>query len=74
MKEFKKPDVTAPRFRPEVYNILNKEFFEKFKIKYPKYKNIGNKILKNYAKTFNKMVYQTVIDTRDGVQLPEQIG
>ena len=23
MKEFKKPDLTAPRFRPEVYNVLN---------------------------------------------------
>jgi hypothetical protein len=30
MREFKKPDVTAPRFRPAVYNVLNKEFFESF--------------------------------------------
>ena len=30
MKEFKKPDVKAPRFRPEVHNILNKEFFKIF--------------------------------------------
>ena len=28
MKEFKKPDVKAPRFRPEVHNILNKEFLK----------------------------------------------
>ena len=28
MKEFNKPDVKAPRFRPDVHNVLNKEFFE----------------------------------------------
>ena len=45
MKEFRKPDVKAPRFRPEVYNILSQEFFSKFKEKYPKYKNLDNKDL-----------------------------
>jgi hypothetical protein len=28
MKEFKKPDVKAPRFRPDAYHVLNKELFE----------------------------------------------
>ena len=74
MKEFRKPDVKAPRFRPEVYNILSQEFFSKFKEKYPKYKNLDNKDLRKIAKTFNNLVYQKVIDTRDGVQLPESIG
>lgn len=74
MKEFKKPDVTAPRFRPEVYNVLNKEFFEKFKEKYPRYKSLTDTQLRQIAKLFNQTVYQTVIDTRDGVQLPELIG
>lgn len=74
MKEFKKPDVTAPRFRPETHNVLNKEFFEKFKEKYPRYKSLNNAQLRQIAKVFNQTVYQTVIDTRDGVQLPELIG
>lgn len=74
MKEFKKPDVKAPRFRPEVYNVLNKEFFDLFRKKYPRYKNMDNDSLKKIAKTFNKYIFQTVIDTRDGVQLPESLG
>ncbi len=74
MKEFKLPDVKAPRFRPEVYNVLNKEFIESFKQKYPKYKHVEDDVLRKIIKTFNKTVAQTVVDFRDGVQLPEQIG
>jgi len=74
MKEFKKPDVTAPRFRPEVKNVLTKEFFNLFRERNVKYKELENATLRKIIKHFNKLVYQTVIDTRDGVQLPEQIG
>ena len=74
MREFKKPDLTAPRFRPVVYNILSKEFFDNFRKKYPKYKDLENKDLKNIIKVFNNQMYNTVIDVRDGIQLPESIG
>jgi hypothetical protein len=74
MAEFKKPDVKAPRFRPDVYNVLNKEFFERFKEKHPKYKKLSDAELRKIAKLFNQTVFHTVIDTRDGVELPEQIG
>lgn len=74
MREFKKPNLNAPRYRPEVHSIMNKEFFDSFKKKYPKYKNLDNKELRKIIKTFNNSFYQKVIDTRDGVLLPEQIG
>jgi hypothetical protein len=74
MKEFNKPNVKASRYRPEVSTILNKEFFDNFKKNHPKYKNLDNKILRKIIKRFNQVLYQTVIDTRDGVQLPEQLG
>ena len=74
MKEFKKPDVTAPRFRPAVYNVLNKEFFKKFKQRYPKYKNLIDSDIRNIIKKFNTLVYQNVIEKRDGIQLPNQVG
>jgi hypothetical protein len=74
MKEFKKPDVTAPRFRPEVKNVLNKDFYKLFKEKFPKYKHMDDVQIKTIIKKFNQIVHQTVVDTRDGVQLPEQIG
>ena len=74
MKDFKKPDVTAPRFRPEVKNVLNKDFYKLFKEKFPKYKHMDDVQIKTIIKKFNQIVHQTVVDTRDGVQLPEQIG
>jgi len=74
MKEFKQPDVKAPRFRPEVYNVLNKEFIKSFKKQYPKYRHVEDSVLRNIIKTFNKTVAQIVVDSRDGIQLPEQIG
>jgi len=74
MKEFKSPDLTAPRYRPQVHTIMNKEFFESFKKKHPKYKDLDNVELRKIVKYFNNTLYQTVIDIRDGVQLPEQIG
>jgi len=74
MKEFNKPDVKASRYRPEVSTILDKEFFDNFKKNHPKYKDLDNKMLRQIIKRFNQALYQKVIDTRDGVQLPEQIG
>lgn len=74
MKEFNKPDIKASRYRPEVSTILNKEFFDNFKKTHPKYKHLEDKMLRKIVKRFNQVLYHKVIDTRDGVQLPEQIG
>lgn len=74
MKEFNNPNITGPRYRPEVYNVMNKKFFDSFREKYPKYKHLENSQLKKIGKTFNQAVYHGVIDMRDGIELPEQIG
>jgi hypothetical protein len=74
MKEFNKPDVKASRYRPEVYNVLNKKFFDKFKEKYSKYKDLDNTKLRLVIKRFNELIADAVIEKRDGIQLPEQIG
>ena len=74
MESFNKPNLSAPRYRPEVHNILKKEFFESFKKQHPKYKNLDNVEMRKVIKNFNKFLFQKVIDTRDGVRLPESIG
>jgi hypothetical protein len=74
MRDFKKPNLNASRYRPEVYSIMNKEFFDSFKKKYPKYKNLDNKDIRKIIKSFNEFLYNTVIETRDGVQLPDAVG
>jgi hypothetical protein len=73
-REFKKPDVTAPRFRPKAHYVTNKEFFAEFRERYPKYKDLTNKELSAIINGFNNLFWETVIDKRDGVQLPEELG
>ena len=74
MEAFRQPNLQAPRFRADTYQVLNKEFFDRFREKYPKYKNLRDPQLRSIIKSFNKRVYETVIDKRNGVELPESLG
>lgn len=73
-KEYKKPDLNAPRFRPKKLNFTNVEFYNKFIEDNPKYSNIDIKTFKEIIKVFNGRIWETVISERDGVELPEQLG
>ncbi len=73
-KVFNKPDVTAPRYRETVHQVTTDKFFKAFKEKYPKYEDIKDSELKKVIKAFNILFWETVVDTRDGVQLPEELG
>lgn len=73
-KEFKKPDVKAPRYRAKTYQVMNDKFFNDFKKKYPKYNKIANTQLRKIGKRFNTLFWETVIDKRDGVELPQGLG
>ncbi len=42
ISNFKKPDLTAPRYRRKTLGLLNKETFKEFKDKRPLYSNINN--------------------------------
>lgn len=74
MKEFNKPDLNAPRFRPKKLNILNQRFCEKFHRQNPKYRHLSHEKIKSIVSTMNGIIYTKVIDERDGVELPEQLG
>jgi len=74
MKEFNNPDVKGARFRPDILNVFNPKLIKDFKKKYPKYKNLDYKLLKQVMRKFNNAIFQEVIDTRDGIQLPESLG
>ena len=73
-KQYKKPDLNAPRFRPKKLNLTNIEFYDRFINENPKYSGVDLDQFKNIIKTFNGMIWNTVINERDGVQLPEQLG
>ena len=57
MEPFKTPNLKAPRFRADTYEVLNKEFFDRFREKYPRYKNLKDKELRKIVKTFIKRYF-----------------
>lgn len=74
MKEFRKPDVKAPRFRIDRTSLLNIDFCKAFRKKFPKYASVSNKEIKDIVNTFNGLLWQGVIEHRDGIELPEGLG
>ena len=74
MSTFKKPDLSAPRFRAKTMTLLNKELFKAFLEKYPKYKGVDPKLFKEIVSTYNGLIREAVVDNRDGVKLPESLG
>ena len=73
-KEYKKPDLNAPRYRPTKLNLTNNTFYNNFIQDNPKHSHITIEQFKNVIKTFNGMIWEAVINERDGIQLPEQLG
>jgi hypothetical protein len=74
MSTFKKPDLSAPRFRAKTTTVLNKKLYKAFLEKYPKHANVDLNLFKEIVHTYNGALWQGAIDTRDGVELPESLG
>lgn len=74
LKDYKAPDIKAPRYRPKSLNLLNGETFKKFIEKYPEHKECDYEQFKEIINTFNEKIWKTVLEHRDGVELPESLG
>ena len=74
MKTYQKPDLNAPRYRPKKLNLTNTDFYNKFIEENPKYASITYDVFKEVIKTFNGKIWETVVQDRDGIELPEQLG
>ena len=74
MKNYKAPDLNAPRYRKKALSLLNADFYKEFKDKYPQYKDLDNKILKEIIVTYNGLIWENVINEREGVEFPESLG
>ena len=73
-KQYKKPDLNAPRYRPKKLNLTNIDFYNKFIEDNPKHASLTLEQFKNIIKTFNGYIWNTAIKERDGIELPEQLG
>lgn len=74
MRQCKKPDLNAPRYRPKKLNFTNVDFYNRFIEEHPKYANVPADKFKEVINRFNGKIWETVIENRDGVELPEQLG
>ena len=73
-RQYKKPDLNAPRFRPKKLNLTNISFYNDFIAENPKFSFLTINQFKEIIKTFNGKIWEKVVECRDGVQLPEQLG
>jgi hypothetical protein len=74
INNYKAPDLNNPRYREKVLSLLNVETLNKFKDKNPMYSSVDDTKLKNVIKTFNGMIWENIINNRDGVELPNSLG
>lgn len=73
-KVFKNPDLNAPRYRPTKLNLSNIKTYEAFIQENPKHKDLTLEQFKKIISTFNGNIWKNVIQSRDGIELPEQLG
>ena len=74
ISNFKAPDLNAPRYREKVLSLLNADLLKDFKDKYPMYSEIDNSKLKSIINLYNKKLWDEVINSREGVELPDSLG
>ncbi len=73
-KEFKKPDVTAPRYRLCSMRLIDQDMLDNFKAKHPEFKDITMLQFRSIIKTFNGKMRDVAVNYRDGIELPEGLG
>jgi hypothetical protein len=71
--EYKKPEVKQSRHHSDCYDACNVENFKLFKEKYPHYKIKYNTFC-SIVKTNSELMWEHVINSREGIDLPEALG
>jgi hypothetical protein len=74
LRDFKRPDLHAPRFRACCLELLHKRFCEKARRSHKELAGFSDAAIKNVIKTGCSVIQEKVIGLRDGVELPEQLG
>lgn len=73
-KAYKKPDLNAPRYRPKKLNFTNTDFYHQFVKDNPRFNSISMDKFKKVISSFNGKIWETAVQDRDGIELPEQLG
>lgn len=71
---YNKPDLNAPRYRPKKLNLTNQKVYEQFVEQNPRFSSLSVSEFKEVINSFNAKIWNKVVESRDGVELPEQLG
>jgi len=74
LRHFKHPDLKAPRFRFCSLQLLNKSFYEKARKEHKDLAALSDAAIKEVVQICGTVIQDMVIEQRDGVELPEQLG
>lgn len=74
LRDFKRPDLKAPRFRPGVLQVLNQPFCRMVRKAHKDLCCLSDADIKAIIRCCGDVVQELVIASRDGVELPEQLG
>ena len=66
--------IKLDRYREKRLGLLNEDTIKEFKEKKPLYSKIDNVKLKKIIKLYNVKLWNEVINSRDGVELPDSLG
>lgn len=72
--KFKSPDLNAPRFRKKRISLFTRAFFTQIREEHPQLKSISDKDIRIIVEAFNTELWESVLQNRYGVELPEQLG
>jgi hypothetical protein len=73
LKDFKAPNLNAPRFRPKVPGVVNHDFIKLLRKEFPEL-DLSAEQVKDIIAAANDILVENVISQRDGVEFPEQLG
>jgi len=74
MTAFAEIDLSAPKFKPKLKNVLGKKLYKDFLKEHPEHKGLTLKEFKAIVVEFNGQLRETAINRRDGIALPERLG
>lgn len=74
LKEFKKPNLNAPRYVAKTFNTLTPVFFSRLRKQHPELKIYNDTQLRKVIKISNEQIYKDMLEFRNGVEFPESLG
>jgi hypothetical protein len=74
VKDFKKPDLNAPRYVQQLYKVDGKTFLKDFFKKHPEHIGLSWQDSRKIIGHFNQQISDHIVHNREGVELPERLG